>query len=163
MFFDSPKVIKAVGRATARVLSKFGAYVRTAAMSSIRRRKGISTPGQPPSSHEGSLKHRILFGLEMEKRNVVIGPQKLNVVYFNRHRQPVTGTVPEVLEYGGEIFVLEVFSRGEWARADLRSRRDLAGKKIRYRRVRIKPRPFMHPAFNREKRKLPALWADSVK
>ena len=38
----------------------------------------------------------------------------------------------------------------------------LRGKRKK-RRVRIKARPYMGPAFEQEKPKLPAMWRDSVK
>jgi len=56
MFFTSKAVLSATDRATRRVVSRFGAYVRRAAKSSIRKRKRISCPGKPPSSHTGLLK-----------------------------------------------------------------------------------------------------------
>lgn len=52
-FFDRKAVLAAVDKATLRVLSKFGAFVRRRAKSSIRKRKKASPPGQPPSSHSG--------------------------------------------------------------------------------------------------------------
>jgi len=64
LFFDSPKVVRAVDRTTRRVLSKFGAFVRRTARSSIRKRKRISEPGSPPSSHSGLLKKFIFFGYD---------------------------------------------------------------------------------------------------
>lgn len=74
MFFDREAVTKAVSKATRGVLSKAGAYVRTAARSSIRTRKAISAPGDPPSSHTGTLKRSILFGYDRSSESVVIGP-----------------------------------------------------------------------------------------
>jgi len=50
MFFDSKKVVSATDRATRRVLSRFGAFVRRTAKQSIRKRKKVSQPGSPPSS-----------------------------------------------------------------------------------------------------------------
>ena len=91
LFFDSKAVIRQTDKATRRVLSKFGAFVRTRARSSIRKRKRPSAPGQPPSSHTGLLKRFIYFVLEPSRKSVVIGPTKLN--------KP--GGIPEVLEYGG--------------------------------------------------------------
>ncbi len=55
MFFDRKRVVDATDRATRRVLSKFGAFVRQTARRSIRRRRSVSQPGQPPSSHTGLL------------------------------------------------------------------------------------------------------------
>ena len=137
MFFDRKKVRRAVDRAARRVLSKAGAFVRTAARGSIRRRKRISRPGEPPSSHMGLLKHLILFGYDRRRQTVVVGPMKLN--------QKI-GNAPEALEHGGVSVVAE----------GLRSRR-------RKRRVRIRARPFMGPAMQKEAPKFPKLWANSVR
>ena len=139
MFFDSKGVVRRVDKATRRVLSRFGAYVRTAARSSIRRRKRISRPGEPPSSHGGLLKRYILFGYDTGRRSVVIGPMKLN--------QKV-GNAPEALEHGGVSVITEWAPRGE---------------KRPTRRVRIAARPFMGPAMAQEKPKLPKMWADSIR
>lgn len=161
-FFDRKVVIDAMDRATRNVLSKFGAFVRTRAKSSIRQRKQASEPGKPPSSHVGTLKDFIYFGYEADRQAVVIGPTKTDQVFFDNDRRPVTGTVPEVLEYGGQITILDVFKYGSWQRLDLRSRRRATGLPTRMRTVAIKARPYMNPAFEIEKRQLPGLWADSM-
>lgn len=132
LFFDRPAVANAVDRATRRVLSRFGAFVRRGARSSIRKRKAISQPGSPPSSHTGLLKRNIFFIYEPQRANVVIGPILLN-----------TGTdAPALLEHGGSVT-----------------------RRRRKRRVRAtyRARPFMGPAFERERPKLPAMWKDSVR
>ena len=139
MFFDRKAVLGRVDKATRRVLSRFGAFVRTGARSSIRRRKKVSEPGKPPSSHSGDLKRRIYFGYDRVRESVVIGPARLN--------QKI-GNAPQALERGGVSIVAEGPRR--------QSRR-------RKRRVMIRARPFMGPAFEREKPKLPAMWANSVK
>jgi len=74
MFFDRDKVRKRTDAGTRRVLSRFGAYVRTTAKHSIRKRKRISEPGEPPSSHTGLLRRFIFFGYDRDRRSVVIGP-----------------------------------------------------------------------------------------
>lgn len=137
MFFDAPKVVRSVDAATRRVLSKFGAYVRTAARSSIRKRKRVSEPGSPPSSHTGFLKRFIFFGYDADLRSVVIGPSRLNR----------SSNAPETLEYGGTVAIVKRHTGG---------RRE---SKI----VEIAARPFMHPALKKELPKLPAMWQDSVK
>jgi hypothetical protein len=90
-FFDRAAVKNAVDRATLRVLSKIGAYIRQAARSSIRTRKAISQPGNPPSSHEGSLKRLIFFSYDPAAHSVVIGPVPLHGV----------AEAPPLLEFGG--------------------------------------------------------------
>ncbi len=137
MFFDRKAVTGAADRATRRVFSKFGAFVRRTARSSIRKRKRASSPGEPPSSRTGLLKRFIFFGYDRTKRSVVIGPQKLN--------QSI-GDAPEALEYGGTSTVVE----------GLKSNR-------RKRKVKIAARPYMGPAFEKQRPQLPAMWRDSVK
>jgi hypothetical protein len=89
-FFDSSKVTKSLDRATKKALSKFGAFVRQRSRSSIRSRKKVSMPGQPPSSHVGTLKKLIFFAYESEQKTVVIGPTPFG-----------KGTAPSLLESGG--------------------------------------------------------------
>jgi len=137
MFFDCKAVRSAVDRTARRVLSRFGAFVRRAARSSIRKRKRASAPGEPPSSHTGLLRRFIFFGYDAGKRSVVIGPARLN--------QKV-GDAPHALEHGGMSTVVE----------------GLRGKR-RKRKIKIAARPYMGPAFEQEKPKLAAMWRDSVK
>ena len=134
LFFDSPKVVRAVDRTTRRVLSKFGAFVRRTARSSIRKRKRTSEPGSPPSSHTGLLKRFIFFGYDAQKRSVVIGPERLT--------QRGRGEAPHLLEYGGTGSVQ---------------------RKGKRRRAKVRARPFMGPAFEKEEPKLAAMWRDSIK
>ena len=134
MFFDRQAVISKVDAATRRVLSRFGAFVRRSAKSSIRKRKKAAPPGQPPSSHTGLLKKFIFFGYDAARQSVVIGPTRLN--------QKGRGEAPPLLEYGGKT----TLKRG--------------GKK---RRVTYQARPYMGPAFEKEKPQLPAMWRGSVR
>ena len=133
MFFTSKAVLSATDRATRRVLSKFGAYVRRSAKSSIRKRKRVSRPGKPPSSHTGLLKRFILFGYDPAKRSVVIGPVRLT--------HGARGDAPSLLEYGGSTALKKDGKR---------------------KRARFRARPYMGPAFDKEKNKLPQMWRDSV-
>lgn len=82
----------AVDKATRKVLSRFGAFVRTAARSSIRRRKRTSRPGEPPTSWTGLLRKFLFFSFDHHSRSVVIGPVRLN------RKQ---GEAPRLLEHGG--------------------------------------------------------------
>jgi len=134
LFFDKKAVRDKVDAGTRRVLSKFGAFVRRTARSSIRKRKKPSSPGSPPSSHIGLLKKLIFFGYEPAKRSVVIGPARLS--------QKGRGEAPHLLEYGGTGTVQ---------------------RKGKRRRSRIRARPFMAPAAEKEHPKLPAMWRDSVR
>jgi len=135
MFFDRATVIRAVDGAKRAVLSKAGAFIRTAARTSIRKRRASAPAGKPPHSHEGSLRRLILFGYDKPADSVVVGP-----VGFKK------SVAPNVLEYGGETVV--------------HSRR---GGRLTSRKVKIAARPFMTPALERERPKLPLLWRNSIR
>lgn len=134
LFFDRKAVMSKVDAASRKVLSKFGAFVRRSAKSSIRKRKKPAPPGSPPSSHTGLLKKFIFFGYDLDAQSVVIGPTRLN--------QKGRGDAPPLLEYGGKTTL---------------KRR---GKR---KRTTYKARPYMGPAFEKEKPQLPAMWRDSVR
>jgi hypothetical protein len=132
-FFDRAKVQRSVSRAERRVLSRFGAYVRQDARSRIRRRKRPSRPGESPTNQTGLLKRNIFFVYDEARRSVVIGPIRLN-----------RGTdAPATLEHGGVVLIRPRNGPPET--------------------VVYLPRPYMGPAFENEKSRLPELWRDSVK
>lgn len=135
VFFDRAAVTRSVDAAKRRVFSKAGAFIRTAARTSIRKRKGSAPPGKPPHSHEGSLRRLILFGYDRANESVVVGP-----VGFKN------SVAPRALEHGGTTVVLSR-RRG----------------RLQTRKVRIAARPYMAPALERERPKLPLLWRNSVR
>jgi hypothetical protein len=154
-FFDSPLIESLIDQAMPRALSKAGAYVRRTAIGLIRpvgKRGKPSAPGRPPKSRTGLLREFLFFAFDPSRNSVVIGPAKTNQVHFMGAGEPVTGTVPSVLEHGGAIGVLEVWSDylQKWTRADLRSKRRLAGRRTRIRTVTIAKRPYMQPAYDKE-------------
>ncbi|HOF17724.1 MAG TPA: hypothetical protein PK082_02350 [Phycisphaerae bacterium] len=190
MFFDSAAVVRSVDAATRKVLSKFGAFVRTAARTSIRPRKAPSAPGEPPHSHTGDLRRRILFAYDPASRSVVVGPTLFHHVQLSAFLGPGV-SVPELLEHGGKAGVIETAVRfgGHmiWVRRDLRRMGKVAliaalrenlrrGRAIklgggnvvvpagqnRFRTYTLAARPYMGPAMMQELPKLPALWAGSV-
>ena len=131
-FFDRKAVKDATDEATRKVLSRFGAYVRQRAKTSIRKRKGTSLPGLPPYSHVGLLRRFILFAYDSGSRSVVIGPVLL--------KPP--SVVPSLLEYGGTV-----------------QKRDRKG---RPRTAVYPARPYMRPALAAELPGLPDLFKNSV-
>ena len=80
------------------------------------------------------LKKFIFFGYDADRRSVVIGPTRLN--------QKGRGEAPPLLEYGGKATLVR------------------RGKK---KRVTYQARPYMGPAFEKEKPQLPAMWRGSVR
>ena len=128
LFFDSPKVLRAVGKAKRRVLTRAGAWIRQVARRSIRRRKGTSAPGKPPHSHEGSLRRLLFFGYDRKSESVVIGP-----VGFKR------SPAPQALEHGG-VSRIHRRRKGRLVKA----------------KARIAKRPYMGPALAKERPQLPS-------
>ncbi len=184
--FDGGKIIKATRKAERQVMMRFGAFVRRGARSSIRKRKKPSAPASPPSSHSGVLRKLINFLVTANPGNVVIGPE----LWVSKRRSgdgaPVAPrqTTPEVLEHGGRVQIVEYqrdfTPRGRrqvermgrdpdaWYRLGKKTLWHKGGQPLRIRRKRtrvitIAARPFMGPAFEREKPKLPAMWRDSVR
>lgn len=141
-FFERQIVIDAVGRAGAKNLSKAGSFIRRSARSSLRRRKKVAPPGEPPSVHSqdrvATLKN-IWFVFDPGQRSVVIGPLKLNGSKLQGSNR---ATVPSLHELGGAAVV---------------------SSRKRKRRAKYAPRPFMGPAMERELPKFAGLWANSVK
>ena len=134
MFLDAPKVVKALDKATRENLKRIGAFIMDDARKSIRPRKKRSKPGNPPNSHAGFLRKGILYGFDVARRSLVVGPIRLN---------QKSGTAPEALEYGGPSIIDYGPNKGK--------------------RVSIKARPFMVPAFEKNKDELPGLWKNSVR
>lgn len=143
-FFDRQAVIDATDRAERKVLSRFGAFTRRGARSSIRRRKRSAKPGGPPSAHSRdktvTLKN-ILFAYDSNTRSVVIGPVRLN---------GRKGNVPRLLEEGGRTTLIR--------RRYRRGQRVLIREPATYHKF-----PYMGPAFQKELPKVPQMWAGSVK
>jgi hypothetical protein len=132
-FFDRKKVQDALSRAERKALSRFGAFVRRRAQTSIRKRKAISEPGDPPSGHVGTLRKLIFFAYDARSHSVVIGPTQ----------SKPNGEAPRLLEEGGET-----------ARVD---RKGVA------RRLVYRARPYMVPAFNAELADAPEHWRNQMR
>ena len=156
LFFDRPKIKRAVDKAKRGVLSRAGAFIRQTARTSIRKRKGTSPPGSPPHSHLGLLRRFILFGYDERTDSVVVGPAKL----------AKAGDAPHTLEFGGaavakRTMVVRVGDTGRDRRGRFaRGKRQLveAGTRLVY-----KPRPYMGPAMKKELPKFPQLWRNSIR
>jgi hypothetical protein len=135
-FFDWKLIQRSMMKSADRVASKFGAYVRTRARSSMKRRNGSSRPGQPPHAHGPGLIKRFLFFATSGPGNVVIGPAKLN--------KPAP-RVLAALESGGDSLLIK----------------RVKGRKVEQ-RIQIAARPFMRPAFEKELPSLSKLWRNAL-
>lgn len=165
-FFDSDKVLKAIDKAGRQPLEKYGAFVRRDAKGSLKaaaksklekvrvarlalarartpatrqialgvltaaQESASAPPGKPPRSVKGHLKNNLFFSWDGSSRSVVIGPVKLGA-----------GVAPHALEFGGSSVT--------------KIRR---GNQTISRAVQIRPHPFMRPANEKNKGKLPPLF-----
>lgn len=156
-FFDRAAVMDRVPPAARKALSKFGAFVRQRARSSIKVREGTSLPGSPPFGHKSGtrlkaskktgttkrqpvslLREFILFAFEPERHSVIAGPAKLS---------GKIGNAPEALEKGGVSEMLAASRDGRRER----------------KRIDVEPRPFMQPAFEAELPKAAPLFKDTIR
>lgn len=189
MFFDRRAVVDALGRANVKALSRAGAFIQRRARTSIRKRKRASRPGEPPSSHVGTLRNLIYFGFDTATRSVVVGPTPVGLVSI----------VPPTLEFGGSGVRQKNQRRrhrrigdgGEiriGGRRGATTKRAAGGKWVTYTTLAtqaqadranrlneelygpeyiggkpIEPRPYMGPALKAEAPNLPAIWANSIR
>lgn len=139
------RYLKRVNSSQPSSLGKAAALVRKTAKWSIRKRKKISRPGDPPSSHANQLlKRNIFYEVDRRRQNATIGPVALN--------QRIKG-IPETLEHGGKSTIIPwVSKRG--------SRKE---RKRKVRMVTVKARPFMGPALEKVRTKLVKYWRGNVK
>lgn len=162
-FFDRGAVTRAMDAQTKSVLSKFGAYVRTAAKSLIRKARQKTLGELTP---EELLAYKIQAAAAKERgqprpkrplaasrpgdppRSVLGFLKKFIYFAWDADRKSVVigpalfggakGKAPRALEEGGTVVL--------WN-----------GKS-----VRIEPRPYMRPAFDAELPKVPSLWATAA-
>jgi hypothetical protein len=161
-FFDRDLVTSRMSRTTRVTFIRIGGNVRTIARRSMRKRKAPSPVGEPPSSHEGSLRNRLFFLWDPQTESVVIGPERFNHIYFGGDRKPIRGAVPGILEDGGQIQRLETqWPNGTWSRADFRSPRRWQGRPRRFVTITIGARPYMRPALDKSKGRYAHIWADA--
>jgi hypothetical protein len=146
-FFDRNLVKELVDKQNAQYLSIVGYRVRREARKSIRQaRPGEkpAKPNKPPKSRVGTLKALIVFVFDRKTRSVVIGPALAN-------RAELNPTVPELLEYGGEVTRVVPRKRRREGRVVYV---DVAV------RMNYKPHPYMRPALAKIEPQMPKVWQE---
>jgi len=132
-----PEVKRAVDSANIRVLKRQGAYLRGVAKRSIRYKKNSainSAPGSAPYTHGRKvLKNAIMFAYDAASMTVVIGPSNNKV-----------GDIAATHEHGG---------------TEQHKKKDGSG----YYSASYPARPYMGPAFEKIKNKLPEFWHNAIK
>lgn len=180
---ETAKVLRKVTAGSITSLGRAGAYIRGIAKRSIKVSPEPSAPGRPPHTRKGRLKGAILYAVERQLQDVVIGPTASTVGRIGQTHE-FGGTEPPKKRKGRKAnWKLEVGGHGPIAagpggpvvvklttdRQVARAREIAASlppaqaapasKKAR----NYPPRPFMGPALERSKDRLPRLWANSVK
>lgn len=174
-FFDERAVQNALDKGTRRALSKFGAFVRARAKSSIRKRKSVSKPGSPPSSHTGKLKKHIYFGYDVQRKSVVIGALPFSssraqeLLEHGGASRPNYGRRPRTFYPGafGPMRSSDVFDRKRWTRLHTAAQAVRATKiyneVVLTNSVVYRPRPYMNPAFQKELGNLKTSFQDCIR
>jgi len=155
LFFNSKEIVERMDPKKRRFLSKFGAFVRRTARSSIKsggKSRKTSRPGEPPRTQtKNGLKERssIQFWPDRRLENVIIGP----ILRQNRKGGP---DALRTIEEGGSTMVEElVLKSGSRRRKFDRDDYIRTGRRVR---ARIAARPYMFPAFENEKSQISEIW-----
>jgi len=178
--FFPHKLRTAVADAERRVAFRQGAYVRGVAARSIKRRKRItSPPGQPPYTKTGALKRAIRFAVDSP--SVIIGPTYTGIGLVGKThefggvetkrrggRQPnwqlrIGGHGPVAIKNG-----VVIFAKLRTPNQVTRAKRIAAAAQTVLARTksvtrRYPARPFMGPALQVSRAKLPEFWRQSVR
>jgi hypothetical protein len=175
-FFDREAVQESIDTATLKALSRFGAFVRRRAQTSMRRRKSPSAPGSPPSVHSGELKRLLFFAWDSSTKSVVVGP----AAFGSR-----AGQTPPIQEFGGTLPPSRVSLVSAFLKLDSSRRSEIAIRASRknltvaqYLGVHHVPevaaeqignprrypaRPYMRPALDAERPKFSEQFSDSMR
>lgn len=136
-------------------IKRAGLLVRTIARRSIRTRKSDkpSPAGEPPRSRAPGKPLKLIYSVPNSfATQAIVGP-----LGFNKDRVPT----PSVHEFGERairtIFVREDNQRRS-TKGRFRKKRRLPVRKT----VKYQKRPFMAPALEKARPRLPALWKDSL-
>lgn len=178
--FDKQKLKKKVETATFTSLRHAGGAIGKTARFSIRRRKKPSRPGSPPHTPTGMLKRVIRYEVSNNKTEVTIGPvNQIAGRIWNLHEFGGTATKRRKLKPHrfrvGEFGPIRVKHQGiktSFARVQLQTKAQ-ANRATRLiveeneRRGESKPRhypkrPFMKPALEANRSRLPTFWANSI-
>lgn len=183
---ETKRVIKAARTGTIKSLGRAGAYIRGIARRSIGKGRGKpSAPGKPPYSRTGRLKDSILYSVDKAAGTVVIGPTKSGIGRIGQTHE-FGGTEPRKrgrrrgqfdLRIGGHgpvrarrgkvvgVGKLRTQAQVERAQSIVKQLNlpQSASGIGRSKRRRYPKRPFMAPALEISKSRLPEFWRNSIK
>lgn len=145
-----PKVNAAVTNGAFKSLSHAGAAIRKTAQQSMREAKGPSPPGTPPHVHTGRLRRSILFAVDKQKHELVVGPSYDKVKIGGR-----PSWLAQMLEHGG------TFQRRMDPKRSRRGR-PRKGEEVRRISVTYPARPFMAPALAKNLARFHREWQGAI-
>jgi len=181
---EGERVVVKTRKASISNLRQAGAYIRGIARKSIKISPKYSPPGKPPRSRKGRLKDAIIFAVEKEQQRVVVGPTATEVGQIGRTHEQGGTEPPKTKKARNPNWKLEVGGHGPvrndtngvgFAKLETEAQLERAKKiaptvqakeaqaAVQAKSRKYPPRPFMGPAFNIAKERLPKLWAGSVK
>jgi len=165
MFFDRPKVVRAVERARRQALQKAGAFVRRRARSSIRK------PRMKPLAAM-SEEERRAYRIKQKYWRQGKGPRPARPTMPSRPGEPPrtpTGLLRRTIFYGYDTGTRSVvigpvkLGRSSGAQWGL----EFGGRSVGYGRKKhyVAPRPYMRPALVKEVAAgtIPRAWRDAVR
>lgn len=166
MFFDRAAVSGAVDKASMKVLSKFGAFVRTAARRLIR-------PARQTPVAEMTDEQRIAYARAVAIAKRQGKPRPRRPMQSSNPGQPPRshlGSLKRFLFFaydreGNSVVIGPARLNGVSGGPDALEALEEGGrsKNAKGKAIRVAARPFMGPALATERPKLPAMWANSVK
>lgn len=184
---ETAKLRKKMRAANITSLGEAGSYIRGIARRSIKISPKPSMPGHQPHSRKGALKKAILYGVDKRAFEAVIGPTRHAVGFIGRTHEfggieppkrrkrrkanfvlKIGGHGPVRIKAGREVVVAKLRTERQVARAKSLAKYLQLEAEGRYsdgatKRRRYPPRPFMGPALERSKQRLPKFWAQSVR
>lgn len=179
--FDSRLVREKAHEASFRSLGHASAAIRLTAKRSIRRRKRPSLPGQPPHTPTGALKRIIRYAVDQQKTTADIGPineyaqtiwhlhefggvarKRLRLLASHRFR---VGEFGPVRKRDGKRFTrARLMTEAQARRATRLVEEENQARRRESRLLRRYPaRPFMRPALDANRSRLPQFWENSVR
>ena len=185
---NTQRVKRKVDEGTFRSLAHAGAAVRLIARRNIRQRKTASPPGQPPHTRRGQLRRAILYAVDRKSKSVVIGPS-INLIskigrahehggveYPAKTRKPNWriqigghGPIPnprgkiQLAKYTASFIKILTPAQLEKVQqfvTELPPQIKLT--QVPPRRAVYPKRPFMRPALEKLRTRLPTFWRTSV-
>lgn len=165
LFFDRAAVTDAVDKASVSVLSKFGAFVRRAARSSIKKARQMPL-SELSDEQRAAYKRRLAIATKQGK------PRPKRPLAASKPGQPPRSRLGFLRDfiffgYDADAHSVVIGPARLNGRAGPQALEALeeggASTTPQGKRVQIEARPFMGPALAKEEPKLPAMWANSVK